>query len=93
MKKEYLIVFIAMLCLVGCGISFIGRNNIKVNTSTGIVECSFDIILESGKVIKSKDFCQFEAMKEGKLYQCLFSLDYLENVSVIDITKECVLIL
>ena len=70
-----------------------GKNSVTVNTSTGVVECSFDIILESGKVIKSRDHCQFEIVKDGRLYQCLFSLEYLEKVSVIDIAQECVLVL
>ena len=93
MRRDYLLVFIAMLYLVGCGISFMGKNSITVNTSAGVVECSLDILLEDGKVIKSKDHCQFEIVKDGRLYQCLFSLDYLEKVSAINITQECVLIL
>ena len=84
---------IVLICLLSCGALFTAKNSITVNTSVGIVECSFDIILEDGKVIKSEDHCQFELMKDGRLYQCLFSLKYLEKIHVVDIAQECVLVL
>ena len=88
-----LVVCIPLFLLLSCGALFTAKNSITVTTSAGFVECSFDILLESGRVLKSNDHCQFEIVKDGRFYQCLFSLKYLEEVYVIDITQECVIFL
>lgn len=91
-KTIVMSLLLAFILILSSCANLQGKTTFSLNTTAGKADCSAIVLIENNAV-KSSSHCQFEIMKDGRLYQCLIKTKTLNETTIVDIEKECSLII